>query len=57
MTENNRVDAGSNIQIHVNTSVSGAYVGLKAVDQSVLLLKSDKNDITKKRVRTCKISF
>ncbi|XP_076814766.1 CD109 antigen-like isoform X2 [Clavelina lepadiformis] len=44
------VDAGDDVSIRVQTSSQGSYVGLRAIDQSVLLLKSG-NDITKERVR------
>ena len=47
---NNSVDAGANVSIRVNTSAAGSYVGIRAVDQSILLLKSGK-DITEARVR------
>ncbi|CAK8680732.1 unnamed protein product [Clavelina lepadiformis] len=43
------VDAGDDVSIRVQTSSQGSYVGLRAIDQSVLLLKSG-NDITKERV-------
>jgi len=42
------VDAGDDVTINVQTS-AGAYVGARAIDQSVLLLKSG-NDITQDRV-------
>jgi len=43
------VDAGTDVSIRVQTSSAGAYVGVRAIDQSVLLLKSG-SDITKQRV-------
>ena len=42
------VDAGDDVTIDVVTS-AGSYVGARAIDQSVLLLKSG-NDITTERV-------
>ena len=49
MTSMSSVDAGSNVTIQVTTSSNQSYVGLRAIDRSVLLLKSG-NDITKERV-------
>nr|CAB3229046.1 alpha-2-macroglobulin homolog precursor [Phallusia mammillata] len=46
-----RVDAGTDVSIKVQTSGSGSYVGARAIDQSVLLLKSG-NDISQERVVT-----
>ena len=43
------VDAGTDVMIRVDTSASGSYVGIRAVDQSVLLLRSG-TDITKEKV-------
>ena len=43
------MDAGDDVTIDVVTS-PGSYVGARAIDQSVLLLKSG-NDITTQRVR------
>nr|NP_001027688.2 alpha-2-macroglobulin homologue precursor [Ciona intestinalis] len=45
------VDAGEDVSIRVQTSSSGAYVGARAIDQSVLLLKSG-NDISQERIVT-----
>ena len=44
------VDAGTEVDIRVQTSSAGSYVGIRAIDKSVLLLKSG-NDITRERVR------
>jgi len=44
------VEAGDDVTIRVDTSAPGSYVGIRAIDQSVLLLKSG-NDITTDRVR------
>lgn len=43
------VDAGTPVNVTVQTSSAGAYVGLRAIDKSVLLLKSG-NDISQNRV-------
>jgi len=45
------VETGTNIRIQVATSSPQSYVGLRAIDKSVLLLRSG-NDITNQRVRT-----
>lgn len=50
-TSSNNVDAGDAVNITVQTSSFGAYVGLRAIDKSVLLLRSG-NDISRERVRT-----
>ena len=44
-----RVEASDDVRIYINTSAPGSYVGVRAIDQSVLLLKSG-NDITIGRV-------
>ena len=49
------VDAGDDVTINVHTS-AGSYVGARAIDQSVLLLKSG-NDITTERVSIYAYSF
>uniref|UniRef100_F7BB43 Uncharacterized protein n=1 Tax=Ciona intestinalis TaxID=7719 RepID=F7BB43_CIOIN len=50
------VDAGEDVSIRVQTSSSGAYVGARAIDQSVLLLKSG-NDISQERVSQSSMCF
>ena len=49
------VDAGTKLNFTVKTSSGDSFVGLRAIDKSVLLLKSG-NDITRERVRE-RISF
>ena len=44
------VDAGTKLNFTVKTSSVDSFVGLRAIDKSVLLLKSG-NDITRERVR------
>ena len=48
-SSSSNVDAGDEVNITVHTSSGGAYVGVRAIDKSVLLLKSG-NDITQDRV-------
>jgi len=43
------LDAGDEVTVKVQTSSPGAYIGARAIDQSVLLLKSG-NDITRERI-------
>ena len=48
-TSADTIDAGSNIQISIQTSEGGSFVGLQAIDKSVLLMK-DANEISMKQV-------
>ena len=55
------VDAGDDVTISVATGESGNFVGLKAVDKSVLLLKKgndiDMNQVSNNRIVKHKIYF
>ena len=49
-TSHESLDAGSIFIINATTTSTNSFVGLRAVDKRVLLLRSG-NDITEKRVR------
>ena len=55
------VDAGDDVTISVATGESGNFVGLKAVDKSVLLLKKgndiDMNQVSNNRIIRYKTNF
>ena len=48
-SSSSKVDAGDDVRISVQTSEPGSFVGLKAIDKSVLLLKTG-NDISMEEV-------
>ena len=48
-SSSSKVDAGDDVRISVKTSEPGSFVGLKAIDKSVLLLKTG-NDISMEEV-------
>jgi len=48
-TSSSQLDAGNELKINITTSDINSFIGLRIVDQSVLLLKSG-NDITKNKL-------